>query len=171
MYSLNNNFRRAWIKDEYLRIFGDGKDNNYPKPSRTNTSLPPKRPPPPYTSYNVPSANHFTEPEKNIIEDQIFKEFQRPVAGMESNSSSNVAKSLHCIERNNPWDNHFETKQSIPTPATQSQPRQDHKYNPEFDLKKEIKKIDWPFDSSRLEVRKFVGPVGFIASKNLQPKK
>ena len=90
---------------------------------------------------------------------------------MESTSSSNVGNSLHGNQRNNPWDNYFETKQSMPTPATQSQPRQDQEYNPEFDLKNEIKKIDWPFDSSRLVVRKFVGPVGFVASKNLQPKK
>ena len=137
--------------------------DNHPTTSRPKSS-PPKRPPPPYTSsYNVPSANHFTEPEKNIIEDQIFKEFQRPVAGMESTSSSNVGNSLHDIQRNNPWGNYFETKQSIPTPETQSQPRQDQEYSPEFDLKKEIKKIDWPFDSSRLVVPKFVGPVGFVA--------
>ena len=119
-------FRRAWIKDEYLRIFGDGHDDNYPKPSRPNTSLPPKRPPPPYTrfssSYNVPSANHFTEPEKNSIEDQIFKEFQRPVAGMESTSNSNVGNTQHGIQRDNPWDNNFQPKQSSSKPAIESQP-------------------------------------------------
>ena len=78
-------FRRAWIKDEYHRIFGDGQDDNFPK--RSSTSLPPMRPPPPSTgftsSYNVPSATNFTEREKVlqereniIIEDKVFEEFQ-----------------------------------------------------------------------------------------------
>ena len=78
-------FRRAWIKDEYHRIFGDGQDDNFPK--RSSTSLPPMRPPAPSTgftsSYNVPSATNFTEREKVlqerekiIIEEKVFEEFQ-----------------------------------------------------------------------------------------------
>ena len=126
-------FRRAWIKDEYLRIFGDGKDDNFPKAVRPSTSLPPMRPPAPSTSftssYNVPSATNFTEQEKNIIEDQIFEEFQSPrpsgaydpvrpaspVAGMEPNSIAE--NSLHGIQRDNPWDDNFQPKQSPSKPA------------------------------------------------------
>ena len=126
-------FRRAWIKDEYLRIFGDGKDDNFPKAVRPSTSLPPMRPPAPSTSftssYNVPSATNFTEQEKNIIEDQIFEEFQSPrpsgaydpvrpaspVAGMEPNSIAE--NSLHGIQRDNPWDDNFQPKQSASKPA------------------------------------------------------
>ena len=126
-------FRRAWIKDEYLRIFGDGQDDNFPKEVRPSTSLPPMRPPAPSTSftssYNVPSATNFTEQEKNIIEDQIFEEFQSPrpsgaydpvrpaspVAGMEPNSIAE--NSLHGIQRDNPWDDNFQPKQSPSKPA------------------------------------------------------
>ena len=126
-------FRRAWIKDEYLRIFGYGQDDNFPKEVRPSTSLPPMRPPAPSTSftssYNVPSATNFTEQEKNIIEDQIFEEFQSPrpsgaydpvrpaspVAGMEPNSIAE--NSLHGIQRDNPWDDNFQPKQSPSKPA------------------------------------------------------
>ena len=71
-------FRRAWIKDEYHRIFGDEQDGNFPKTTRPSTSLPPAPSTRSTSSYNVPSATNFTEREKNIIEDQIFEEFQSP---------------------------------------------------------------------------------------------
>ena len=151
-------FRRAWIKDEYLRIFGDGHDDNFPKPVRPSTSLPPMRPPAPSTgftsSYNVPSATNFTEPEKNVIEDKIFEEFQSPrpsgaydyppddpvrpaspVAGMEP--TSNVENSLHGIQRDNPWDDNFQPKQSPSKPAP-VMPARTYK-TPEIDPFK----VDW----------------------------
>ena len=102
------------------------------------------RPPAPSTgitsSYNVPSAKQFTEPDKNFIENKIFEEFQSPrpsgaddyppdpvrpaspVAGMEPTTNSNVENSLHGIQRDNPWDNNFQPKQSSSKPAIESQP-------------------------------------------------
>lgn len=100
------------------------------------------RPPAPSTgftsSYNVPSANNFTGPDQTFIEDKVFEEFQSPrpsaaydyppdpvrpaspVAGMEPSSNPNVENSLHGIQRDNPWDDNFQPKQS--KPVVQSQP-------------------------------------------------
>ena len=111
--------------------------------ARGTTSLPPKRPPAPSltgftSSYNVPSANNFIEPEQKLIEEKIFEEFQSPRPSGTNNAAAagtlaieagydyppddqppvpSVMKSnpiaensLHGIQRDNPWDENFQPK-------------------------------------------------------------